>query len=175
MDGVVDPRGSGNRSLTSRSSFCTITSTRRLRARPSAVVLEASDEVGPALLGFDLGVDGTARHILDCDHGALIHMDGREVFRRAVRAVVASATKAMERAGVTANDIAWFVPHQANIRIIESVCEKIDVPMERAVTVLGHYGNTSVGSIPLALVSAIDDGRATATELRLERRNAVAA
>jgi 3-oxoacyl-[acyl-carrier-protein] synthase-3 len=122
-----------------------------------AVVLEASNE--QTLLGFDLGSDGSARAILDCDHGGKLHMEGREVFKRAVRAVVSSAEIAMKNAGVTADEIAWRVPHQANIRIIQSAADKLGIPAERCCTVLHNTGNTSAGSIPLALVAAIEDGR----------------
>ena len=122
-----------------------------------AVVLERSEE--PALLGWDLGCDGNARHILDCDIGGHIHMEGREVFRRAVRVVVGSAEAALGRAGLTAADVTWLVPHQANIRIIESAADKLGIPMDRAVEVLSHTGNTSAASIPLALTAAADDGR----------------
>lgn len=130
-----------------------------------AVVLERSDE--PTLLGWDLGCDGTARHMLDCDVGGHIHMDGREVFRRAVRAVVASAEAALQRAGVTASDIDWLVPHQANIRIIQSAADKLGIPMERAIEVLSYTGNTSAASIPLALAAAADDGRLKPGDLLL--------
>lgn len=122
-----------------------------------AVVLERSDE--PTLLGWDLGCDGTARHMLDCEVGGHIHMDGREVFRRAVRAVVASAENALQRANVSASDIDWLVPHQANIRIIQSAADKLGIPMERAIEVLSYTGNTSAASIPLALAAAADEGR----------------
>jgi 3-oxoacyl-[acyl-carrier-protein] synthase-3 len=111
------------------------------------------------LLGFDLGADGSARYILDCEIGGTMRMEGREVFKRAVRAVVSSAEVAMKRAGVTADEIAWLVPHQANIRIIESAASKLGIPPERWCTVLHNTGNTSAGSIPLALVAAIEDGR----------------
>lgn len=130
-----------------------------------AVVLERFDE--PTLLGWDLGCDGTARHMLDCDVGGHIHMDGREVFRRAVRAVVASAEAALQRAGVTASDIDWLVPHQANIRIIQSAADKLGIPMERAIEVLSYTGNTSAASIPLALAAAADDGRLKPGDLLL--------
>jgi 3-oxoacyl-[acyl-carrier-protein] synthase-3 len=130
-----------------------------------AVVVERSDE--PTVLGWDLGCDGTARHILDADIGAYIHMDGREVFRRAVRAVVASAETALERAGVTAADITWFVPHQANIRIIDSAADKLGIDRSRAISVLQYTGNTSAASVPLALTAAADDGRIQPGDLLL--------
>ena len=130
-----------------------------------AVVLEASDE--QTLLGFDLGADGSARSILDADIGGKLRMEGREVFKRAVRAVVASAEVAMKRAGVTADEISWLVPHQANIRIIQSAADKLGIPPERCCTVLHDTGNTSAGSIPLALVAAIEDGRIKRDDLVL--------
>ena len=83
-----------------------------------AVVVEAVPGEG-SLLGWDLGVDGTLVRLLYADHGAGMVMRGQEVFRRAVRATVESARSSLERAKVTADDIALFVPHQANIRIME--------------------------------------------------------
>ena len=121
-----------------------------------AVVVEAHGRggTGSHLLGWDLGCDGSARSILDADIGGYIHMEGREVFRRAVRVMIDSGRRAMDRAGVTADDIALVVPHQANIRIIESANAKLGLPMERTAIVLEHTGNTSSASIPLALVDA---------------------
>lgn len=123
-----------------------------------AVTLEAVDGPGQ-LLGWDLGSDGSARHILDADIGGYLKMDGREVFRRAVRVMVDSGTEALQRAGVSADEIALVVPHQANVRIIESACNRLSIPMEKAVTVLDRTGNTSSASIPLALAEAADQGR----------------
>jgi 3-oxoacyl-[acyl-carrier-protein] synthase III len=123
-----------------------------------AVVLEAT-EGAPSLLSWDLDSDGSARKYLDCDVGGNIHMDGKEVFRRAVRIMVDSGEKSMKAAGVTADDLALVIPHQANQRIIEAACQRLGVPMERTVTVLHRTGNTSSGSIPLALADAADNGR----------------
>jgi 3-oxoacyl-[acyl-carrier-protein] synthase-3 len=86
-------------------------------------------------------------------------MEGKEVFRRAVRIMVDSATKSMAAAGVTADDIAIVVPHQANIRIIDAACERLGFPEERRSTVLHDTGNTSSASIPLALAAALDADR----------------
>jgi 3-oxoacyl-[acyl-carrier-protein] synthase-3 len=122
-----------------------------------AAVVQRHDE--PTILGWDLGCDGTARHILDADVGGYIHMDGREVFRRAVRAVVASAQTALDRADVDASQIAWFVPHQANIRIIDSAAEKLGLDKDRSINVLSFTGNTSAASIPMALAAGAEDGR----------------
>ncbi len=131
-----------------------------------AVVLERDDEY-PCVMGFDLGCDGTARHILYADHGGKLTMDGREVFRRAVRAMVGSSEKAMARAGVTIDDIDWILPHQANIRIIESATEKLGAKPEQSISVLSNTGNTSAASIPLALDAAVDDGRIKSGDLLL--------
>jgi 3-oxoacyl-[acyl-carrier-protein] synthase-3 len=123
-----------------------------------AVVLEAVDGPGE-LLGWDIDADGSARKYLDCDVGGYIHMDGKEVFRRAVRIMVDSGQKSMAAAGITADEVALVVPHQANIRIIEAACQRLGVPMDRAATVLHRTGNTSSASIPLALVDALDSNR----------------
>jgi 3-oxoacyl-[acyl-carrier-protein] synthase-3 len=131
-----------------------------------AVVLEAVEGQGQ-LLGWDLDADGSAERFLYSDLGSTIHMDGKEVFRRAVRIMVDSGTKSMTHAGVTADDIALVVPHQANIRIIQSACEKLGIPMERASTVLHRTGNTSSASIPLALADALDNGRVKRGDLVL--------
>jgi 3-oxoacyl-[acyl-carrier-protein] synthase-3 len=123
-----------------------------------AVVLEAlpgEDRV----LGWDLGVDGSAVALLYCDRGGYIQMDGREVFRRAVRVTVDSALAALERAKLGADDVSLFVPHQANLRIIEAANQRLGIPLERTAVVLDRTGNTSAGSIPLALVEAADAGR----------------
>ena len=131
-----------------------------------AVVLEAVDGPGQ-LLGWDLDADGSAERFLYCDIGGLIQMEGKEVFRRAVRIMVDSGEKSMKHAGVTADDIALVVPHQANIRIIQAACERLGIPMERAATVLHRTGNTSSASIPLALADALDAGRVKKGDLVL--------
>ncbi len=131
-----------------------------------AVVLEAVEGQGQ-LLGWDLDADGAAERFLYSDIGDYIHMDGKEVFRRAVRIMVDSATKSMNHAGVTADDIALVVPHQANLRIISSACDKLGIPMEKASTVLHRTGNTSSASIPLALADALDAGRVRQGDLVL--------
>ena len=122
-----------------------------------AVVLEATDDDG--LLSVDLGVDGSAHDLLTCPHGGTMHMDGKEVFRRAVRSTVDSASHALERAKLTSDDIALFVPHQANLRIIEAAASRLDIPMDRVAVVVDRTGNTSSASVPLALADAADAGR----------------
>jgi 3-oxoacyl-[acyl-carrier-protein] synthase III len=123
-----------------------------------AVVLEAVDGPGQ-LLGWDIDADGSLLPLLYADISDYIEMDGKEVFRRAVRIMVDSAEKSMKHAGVTADDRALVVPHQANLRIIEAACKRLGVEMDRAVTVIQRTGNTSSASIPLALVDALDNGR----------------
>jgi len=123
-----------------------------------AVVLDAVDGPGE-LLGWDIDADGSLVKLLDCDIGGNIQMDGKEVFRKAVRIMVDSAEKSMKHAGVTADDIKLVVPHQANIRIIEAACNRLGVPIERAASTIHFTGNTSSASIPIALAYALDAGR----------------
>lgn len=123
-----------------------------------AAVLEATDGPGQ-LCGWDLDADGSAEEILYAEVGGYLQMDGKEVFRRAVRIMVDSATKSMKHAGITADQIAIVIPHQANIRIIEAACNRLGVPMDRTITVLQRTGNTSAASIPLALADALDNDR----------------
>ena len=123
-----------------------------------AFVLERVDGPG-SILGWDIGADSSGRHLLRADIGGYISMDGREVFRRAVRASVDTSNKSMAAAGVTAADIDHVVPHQANIRIVEAACERLGLPLERTINVLDRTGNTSAASIPLAMIDALDTGR----------------
>jgi 3-oxoacyl-[acyl-carrier-protein] synthase III len=140
----------------------------------AAVVLESTTDDRLGILGWDLGCDGSATGLLEVQAGGsrlpstpttiaagqqYIKMQGQEVFRRAVRAVVESAGLALEHAGVTTSDIDWFVPHQANVRIIEAAASRLTFPMERTVVNIDRFGNTSAASIPLALSGAADDGR----------------
>jgi 3-oxoacyl-[acyl-carrier-protein] synthase III len=128
----------------------------------------------PGVLAWDLGCDGSAAGLLEVPAGGsqrstsaatvenrehYLKMAGQEVFRRAVRAVVESATLTLERAGVGAADVEWFVPHQANGRIIEAAANRLGFEPERTLINIDRYGNTSSASIPLALFEAVDDGR----------------
>jgi 3-oxoacyl-[acyl-carrier-protein] synthase-3 len=123
-----------------------------------AVVMEATDGPGQ-LLSSDLGSDGSMRHLIHVELGGYLQLNGREVFRQAVRVMVSSAARSMADAGVTADDIALVVPHQANSRILDAAASRLGFPEERVVNVLDRTGNTSAASIPLALVDAIDAGR----------------
>ena len=140
----------------------------------AAFVLSASPDDGPGILSWELGCDGSATGLLALPAGGsrrpttaetvenrehFIKMVGPEVFRRAVRIVIESATTAMDRAGVSVDDVTWFAPHQANIRIIEAAAGRLGIPPERTLVNIDHYGNTSAASIPLVLAEAADDGR----------------
>jgi 3-oxoacyl-[acyl-carrier-protein] synthase III len=120
-----------------------------------AVVVSATDG-DDRMLAADVGSDGSTRSILKVDLGGHIEMVGKEVYRQAVLICVESITKACERAGVKPSDIDLFVAHQANVRIIDAVMARLDMPRERAALVLDRTGNTSSASVPLALVDAID-------------------
>ena len=123
-----------------------------------AVVLEAVDGPGQ-MLAWDIDSDGSAEEALYAELGGFIQMEGKDVFRKAVRIMVDSATKSLTAAGLTADDVDVVIPHQANIRIIQAACERLGIPMEKASTVLHYTGNTSSASIPLALVDAANAGK----------------
>jgi 3-oxoacyl-[acyl-carrier-protein] synthase-3 len=123
-----------------------------------AVIVEAVPGDG-CLLGWDLGVDGRLVSLLYADHGSGMVMRGQEVFRKAVRATVESARASMERAKVSIDDIALFVPHQANIRIMDAAATRLGLPLDRVASVIDSTGNTSSASIPLALVDAVEQDR----------------
>jgi 3-oxoacyl-[acyl-carrier-protein] synthase-3 len=131
-----------------------------------AAVLQAVDGTGQ-LLGWDLSADGSAEEALYAELGGTLQMEGREVFRRAVRIMVDSATASMAAAGVGPDDIALVVPHQANIRIIAASCERLGIDVERAAIVLDRTGNTSAASIPLALADALETNRVCQGDLVL--------
>lgn len=123
-----------------------------------AAVIEATNGPGQ-MLGWDFDADGSLEELLYAEIGGTLHMDGKEVFRRAVRIMVDSAEKSIKASGLTTDEIDLVVPHQANIRIIEAACKRLDIPMSKTAVVLHETGNTSSASIPLALFDAIDRGR----------------
>ena len=123
-----------------------------------ACVVDATPDAGQ-LLGWDLDADGSLEHLLYAEVGGYIHMDGKEVFRRAVRIMVDSAKKSLAKAGLSVDDVKLCVPHQANLRIIDAACRNLGIPLERTAIVLHETGNTSSASIPLALFDAADRGR----------------
>ena len=126
-----------------------------------ALVLEAVESAGTpqdrGILATDLNSDGTHRDLLYVDGGVstgttgYLRMQGNQVFRHAVEKLAATANTAMERAGVTPDEVDWIVPHQANIRIIQGTAKKLGLPMEQVVVTVQDHGNTSAASIPLAL------------------------
>lgn len=138
-----------------------------------AVVLTGANG-GRGLLSTYLGADGTLKELLwrpwggticppspeaAWDHGYYIKMAGREVFKNAVRTMAQAASRALERAGLTADQVDLLVPHQANIRIIEATASHAHIPMERVYVNVDRYGNTSSASIPVALDEARRTGR----------------
>jgi len=126
-----------------------------------ALVLEAENGAGTSadrgILASDLHSDGRLRDLLYVDGGSstgttgLLRMQGREIFRHAVEKLAETAHAALDRIGLTGEDVDWIVPHQANIRIIEATARRMQVPMERVVLTVQDHGNTSAASIPLAM------------------------
>ena len=127
-----------------------------------AIVLEAATGTGTTadrgILSTDLHSDGSYRDLLYVDGGVStsgtaghLRMQGNQVFRHAVEKLAETAHTALDKAGLTSADVAWIVPHQANIRIIEGTAKRMQVPMDRVVVTVQDHGNTSAASIPLAM------------------------
>lgn len=126
-----------------------------------ALILEAGTGTGTAqdrgILATDLNSDGRYRDLLYVDGGVstqttgVLRMQGNQVFRHAVEKLAKTAENALDKAGLTASDVDWIVPHQANIRIIQGTAKKMGLPMEKVVVTVQDHGNTSAASIPLAL------------------------
>ncbi len=131
-----------------------------------AALIEAVEGPGQ-LLSWDLDSVGAAESALFAEIGGVLEMEGKEVFRRAVRLMADSATKALSAAGVSADDITLVVPHQANIRIISASLDRLGIPIEKASIVLDRTGNTSAASVPLALAEALDQSRVSDGDLIL--------
>lgn len=122
----------------------------------AAVLGPVSSDRG--ILSFELGADGAgAMHINQ--QGRFLEMNGREVFKFAVRQMGESSVKVLEKAGLTKEDCDFLVPHQANIRIMEAARERLDLPKEKMAKTVQKYGNTSSASIPMALVDEWRDGK----------------
>jgi len=123
-----------------------------------AVVLEASDE--PGILSTHLHADGKYNELLQVPADSqYIHMQGNEVFKVAVNTLGRIVDETLDANNMHKDDIDWLVPHQANIRIIAATARKLKMPMERVVVTVDEHGNTSAASIPLALDTAVRDGR----------------
>ena len=137
-----------------------------------AVVVKQSEE--PGIYSSHLHADGSLSHILRVNGGIsggeirghpFLEMDGAAVYRTAVRVLDDSAREALAHNGYKPSDLDWFVPHQANIRIITSIAEKVGIPTERVVKTVARHGNTSAASVPLALDAASRDNRIKAGNL----------
>ena len=132
-----------------------------------AAVLELVDDAPDwGIRSSVLHADGAYRDILYVDGGPSatgdvghVRMEGKEVFRHAVEKLAAVMDEALDAAGLCAADIDWLVPHQANVRIIDAMQKKMDLPNDRVVRTVEQHANTSAASIPLALASAVGDGR----------------
>lgn len=135
-----------------------------------ALILQAQDGAGSSsdrgILATDLNSDGQFNDLLYVDGGVsttqttgVVKMAGQEVFKHAVAKLAAAGEAALERAGLTADDIDWIVPHQANLRIISRTAQKMGVAMDRVVVTVQDHGNTSAASIPLALSVGAERGQ----------------
>jgi 3-oxoacyl-[acyl-carrier-protein] synthase-3 len=109
--------------------------------------------------GANLYRTGLSNCLGDGSGPGLIHQNGREVYRWAIETVVDGVGRLLEQSGLTPETLDWFVPHSANARIIEAVCERAGIPAERTLSSIEWYGNTSAATIPLALASGLRDGR----------------
>ena len=142
-----------------------------------AVILQASDE--PGIISTHMHSDGQYENMLEVPSGvssgydvlraneAYIKMDGNAVFRRAVATLGSIARETLAGNGIDKHDLDWLVPHQANLRIIVAAAKKLDLPMERVVVTVDDQANTSAASIPLALDTAVRDGRIRRGQLLL--------
>jgi 3-oxoacyl-[acyl-carrier-protein] synthase-3 len=131
-----------------------------------AVVLRAAEQ--PGILASKLHADGSHRDMLKADGNVrngvvqgdpFIKMDGQSVFKFAVKVLSDVVEEILDEQGMKGTDISWLVPHQANIRIIEATAKKLGLGMDNVVATVAHHGNTSAASIPLALDTAVRDGR----------------
>jgi 3-oxoacyl-[acyl-carrier-protein] synthase-3 len=131
-----------------------------------AVIVAASDE--PGILATKLHADGSHKEML-CVPGSVnggkvwgspfVHMDGGSVFKFAVHVFEECANEVLAAAGLKVSDLDWFIPHQANIRIMEATAKRLGLPKEKLISTVQHHGNTSAASIPLALDESVKDGR----------------
>ncbi|MBG9533017.1 3-oxoacyl-ACP synthase [Bacillus thuringiensis] len=121
-----------------------------------AVVMGAVSE-GKGVLSFELGADGSGgKHLYQDEY---VMMNGREVFKFAVRQLGDSCLRVLDKAGLTKEDVDFLVPHQANIRIMESARERLNLPQEKMSMTIEKFGNTSASSIPIAMVEELQNGR----------------
>jgi 3-oxoacyl-[acyl-carrier-protein] synthase-3 len=134
----------------------------------------ADGREGPGVLAWDLGSDGSGYSLLEIPAGGSrtpttletiaegrhwVRMDGSELFRRAVRVMADSGTAALAKVGLSPDDVDLFVPHQANVRIIDACAARLGIDAGRVAVNVDRYGNTSAASVPLALTEAVEAGR----------------
>jgi 3-oxoacyl-[acyl-carrier-protein] synthase-3 len=143
-----------------------------------AVVLEPGEGAGTSadrgLLGFALRADGTKQDLLYVDGGVstnrqtgYLRMQGNQVFRHAVINISEAIVAAAADAGIAVSDVDWFIPHQANQRILEGVAKRVGIPEEKVISTVAVHANTSAASIPLALDQGVKDGRVRPGQLLL--------
>lgn len=142
-----------------------------------AVILKASDSEG--VMSTHIHADGQYQSLLHVPHGvsssyekvqkgeAYVQMQGREVFKVAVKTLGSIVDETLKPHGLTGEDVDWLIPHQANLRIITATAKKLSMPMERVVLTVSEHGNTSAASVPLALDVAVKDGRVKPNDLLL--------
>ncbi len=135
-----------------------------------AVILRAAECAGSkddtGVLATKIYADGSHFDKLFSDGGVsfnqkagFIHMDGKEVFKIAIPSLVQGVEESLKIAGVSINDVNWYIPHQANLRIIDSVAKKLEIDMDKVIVTVDHHGNTSAASIPLALAESVAAGK----------------
>lgn len=143
-----------------------------------AVILEAAESRGgseePGVLSTHLYADGTHHDALYVNGGpgstktvGVLKMEGREVFKHAVVKMAEAIDTALEVNGLTPGDVDWMIPHQANLRIIEAMAKRLNLPLERVIVTVDRHANTSAASIPLALHEGVSDGRVKRGDLLL--------
>ncbi|NUS59705.1 MAG: ketoacyl-ACP synthase III [Lysobacter sp.] len=143
-----------------------------------AVVLKADTDTG--ILSTHMHADGSKKELLwnpvgvsvgfkenEPNAGVRINMSGNDVFKHAVKALDSVVEETLEHNGLDRHDIDWLIPHQANLRIIEATAKRLDMPMERVVVTVDKHGNTSSGSVPLALDAAVRSGKVQRGQLLL--------
>ena len=137
-----------------------------------AVVLEAYEGQGTkedqGFLTSHLHADGKYQEMLFVDaESGFVNMDGQEVFKFAVNSMSKIVSQTLESVGLTADDVDWLIPHQANVRILDATARKLKMPSDKVVVTVNQHGNTSAASIPLAFSTAISDGRVKRGDLIL--------
>jgi 3-oxoacyl-[acyl-carrier-protein] synthase III len=123
-----------------------------------AVIMGPVSE-GKGIIAFELGADGSGGKHLYQEQGKYLYMNGREVFKFAVRQMGESAVNVIEKAGLVKEDVDFLIPHQANIRIMESSRQRLELPEEKMSKTVHKYGNTSAASIPISLVEELEAGK----------------